>query len=249
MNLRLYGPARIVALAFRRHPGAEVRRNTGPYDRKRDMRRIHVFLVPSFVSAMFLAAPLVVGGGALPVDGQAGQEMPGNLLWNAHADDGAAGWRAFGDATVERVSGNACFVIRNNGRFEQMVLLPGAANGGFLVVAGRGSSERINPGGGITGLPYLYGLVYHTDHKHIVGYLTQQKMLGEPRAPDEWTMMWGIFPVPEGAESVTLSLQQAEAKGVPQNGSAARFDDLVMVIAATKDNAETLVRALSEHGR
>ena len=80
-----------------------------------------------------------------------------NLLQNPKADLEARHWRTFGQAAVEEVGGNRVFVVRDGGYLFQDVVLPGDAVGKFAVFIGRGSSERVNLDGAITGLPYLYG--------------------------------------------------------------------------------------------
>ncbi len=60
---------------------------------------------------------------------------------------------------------------------------------------------------------------------------------------NEWVQLSGIFKVPEGANTIRFLLRQAERKGVPHNGSAARFDDLGLYLFATKEEAESFVAA------
>jgi hypothetical protein len=60
-------------------------------------------------------------------------------------------------------------------------------------------------------------------------------------AADAWITMSGIFPVPNGAERVSFQLNQAEARGTPQNGSSARFDDLGCYLFATDGEARAFV--------
>lgn len=183
---------------------------------------------------------LLVLATVLAANPQGVREVPGNLLLNPHADAGGSGWQTYGEATVEEQSGDPCFVIRNKGVFEQTVNLPLASGGLFLVVLGRASSERINPDGAITGLPYLYGLM--GNRRRILGYLTGPDMRSRASTPNEWSSLWGIFQVPEGTESVVFQLKQAERLGVAQNGSAARFDDLAFVVVRTRGDAEALAR-------
>src|SRR5262245_52812044 len=81
-----------------------------------------------------------------------------NLLLNPKANDGTNSWRASGNAEVEQSDdGDWRFVVRNRGRFVQDVQLPEDAAGKYALLIGRVSSERIDPDGVITGLPYLYG--------------------------------------------------------------------------------------------
>jgi hypothetical protein len=173
------------------------------------------------------------------------QAQATNLLRNGNANAESAFWRAYGEATVERTTGNnLCFVVRNGGHFMQDVELPKGAVGQYAVFIGRGSSERINADGAITGLPYLYGYMMEKgrpDRKEILAYLQGQQMRSRSVIRDEWVQMWGIFEVPEGTNTIRFFLNQAERKGVPQNGSAARFDDLGLFLFATKEEAEVFV--------
>ena len=173
------------------------------------------------------------------------QAQATNLLRNANANAESTFWRAFGEATIERITGNnLCFVVRNGGYFIQDVELPKGAAGQYAVLIGRGSSERINADGAITGLPYLYGYMMEKgrpDRKEIRAYLQGQEMRSRSAIRDEWVQMSGIFEVPEGTNTIRFFLSQAERKGIPHNGSAARFDDLGLFLFATKEEAEVFV--------
>lgn len=175
------------------------------------------------------------------------QAQATNLLRNPDASAQSASWRANGEATVERDAGNNfCFVVRNGGSFIQDVELPNGAAGQYAVLIGRGSSERINADGAITGLPYLHGYMMEKgrpDRKEILDYLQGQDMRSRSTIMNEWVQLSGIFKVPEGANTIRFFLRQAERKGVPHNGSAARFDDLGLYLFATKEEAESFVAA------
>ena len=163
-----------------------------------------------------------------------------NLLQNPKADLDAQHWRAFGQAAIEEVDGDRLFVVRNGGYFLQDVILPEAAGGQFAVLIGRGSSERINPDGAITGLPYLYGYMMapaESNGGRIFAYLQGQRMLGSATFAGEWVKMWGVFRVPEGTGRIRFFLNQALRRGVPHNGSAARFDDLGLYLFPTEEEA------------
>ena len=166
-----------------------------------------------------------------------------NLLENPNADQELKRWRAFGEATVEVSTGNnSCFVVRNGGYFFQDVLLTDDAVGQYAVLIGRGASERINDNGAITGLPYLYGYMMEENGDSVLAYLQGQQMLANTRMRDEWVDMWGIFRVPEKTKRIRFFLNQALRNGVPQNGSAARFDNLGLYLFAVKEDAEAFVR-------
>lgn len=185
---------------------------------------------------------IIIGfiGGAIVCNGQSR-----NLLQNPNADLGVEFWRAFGEAAVESGSGtNLCFVVRDGGYFFQDVLLPDDAVGQYLVLMGRGASERINDDGAITGLPYLYGYMMEAGPPSggkILAYLQGQRMLARTKIRDEWVDLWGIFQVPEKTKRVRFFLNQALRGGIPHNGSAARFDNLGLYLFARKEDAEAFV--------
>ena len=165
----------------------------------------------------------------------------GNLLQNPNADLEAQHWRAFGQATVEEANGNRLFVVRNGGYFLQDVILPEDAIGKFAVLIGHGSSERINPDGAITGLPYLYGYMMApgtTDGGRIFAYLQGQQMRSSETFVGEWVKMWGVYRVPEGTGRIRVFLNQALRQGVPHNGSAARLDDLGLYLFPTEEEVK-----------
>lgn len=172
--------------------------------------------------------------------------QPTNLLKNPGADAGTNDWRASGNAAVEQTDdGNGRFVVRNKGSFMQDVILPDGSAGKYALLIGRVSSERINADGSITGLPYLYGYMMVEANPRggrILSYLQGQQMVSSSRKENEWVTAWGIFPIPAGTGAIRFFLNQAERRDVPQNGSAARFDDLGLYIFATEDEARDFVK-------
>ena len=144
--------------------------------------------------AFWLAACFLL---LIPVQAQnAPVKDPQNLLLNPDANAYSSHWIPFGDAIIENAAGHeTCFSLRNHGSFHQDILLPLEAEGKYAVLLGLASSERINPDGAITGLPYLYGSVM-SDPMHIIAYLQGQKMLGSVIVPDEWVPVYGIFVIP-----------------------------------------------------
>ena len=168
-----------------------------------------------------------------------------NLLKNPNADLDVEHWKAEQNATVEDVSGgNRIFVVRNKGSFRQTVELPEKSVGQYALLIGRGASERINADGAITGLPYLYGYLLSSDRpdgKQINTYLTGQKLLGRAQTENEWVVMFGVFQVPKETVAARIFLSQAERRGVPQNGSAARFDEVGLYLFETEKAALNFV--------
>jgi hypothetical protein len=179
-----------------------------------------------------------------------GQAQTKNLLQNSNADAAGEHWRAFGNAIVERDSDGSHFTIRHAGYFLQDVALPGDSAGKYALLIGRVSSERINPDGAITGLPYLYGYML-ADSKvgKINDYLQGQQMLGRAKEKNAWVVAWGVFKIPEGTTTIRYFLNQAERQGLPHDGSAARFDDLGLYVFATAEEAKVFVDLYSEGTR
>jgi hypothetical protein len=99
----------------------------------------------------------------------------------------------------------------------------------------------VNEDGSITGLPYLYGLVVAADRTRFLAHWQGQKLLARPSQPGQWVTMSGIFSVPYGAVSIWIKLQQAERKNSPQNGSAARFSDVRLVLFPSEAAARAYV--------
>src|SRR5829696_7510309 len=118
------------------------------------------------------------------------QTPPTNLLTNGDARQGSAGWKAQaivqGTATTEIIGGVPCFTVRSPGSFAQVVELPPSAAGLYAAIVGRGSAERVNSSGSITGLPYLYGMVIAADRRRFLEYWQRQQMLARPASPGEW---------------------------------------------------------------
>jgi hypothetical protein len=89
----------------------------------------------------------------------------------------------------------------------------------------------------------LYGLVIAADRIHFLGYWQGQRMLARPTYPGEWVAMSGVFRVPPGAAAISVGLHQAERKDDRQDGSAARFADVRMVLFPSEDAARAYATA------
>ncbi len=169
-----------------------------------------------------------------------------NLLLNPDAESSIQNWKVTGNAQVEQASGqNNIFVIRNKGSFTQKIKLSEKSADKYILLIGIGSSERVNLDGVITGLPYLYGYLLDVDNPkggHINTYLTGEKLLGRVKNSSEWVMMYGVFQIPKGTVAAQISLKQAERKYFPQNGSAAKFDNIGLYIFENKNDALNFVR-------
>ncbi len=174
-----------------------------------------------------------------------------NLLLNPRAESGSENWRFVGEASVEDFDGKKAFVLRDQEDertigIHQIVDLTPSDSGKYALFIGRGSSERINADGAITGLPYLYGYMlskYNAKGGVIIEYLQGQNMRANARVPDAWVTMYGIFRVPKGTVAIQFMLSQASRRGVPPNGSAARFDDVGLYLFDTSEAAAQFVQA------
>lgn len=172
-----------------------------------------------------------------------------NLLLNPNADSKSENWQVLGQATVEEFNGDSVFVIRNKGGFVQGVNITESDIGKFALLIGRGSSERINADGAITGLPYLYGYMVDSSNPkgaRVSAYLQGQQMRAGTSYQDEWVTMFGIFRVPEKTDTIHFFLNQAERKNVPQNGSAARFDNVGLYLFETEKEALEFVKSYKQ---
>lgn len=153
-----------------------------------------------------------------------------NLLQDSLGLAGTKYWKYSGEAALELTgSGKSVFAVRNKGSIWQEFVLPKDSAGKYVLLISRCSSERVEPNGIITGLPYLYGYMLNRGQQtrgSIDEYLQGQNMRCRPTTENEWVYQWGVFKVPPTTVKIRLYLDQAERSGVPQNGSIARFDDV-----------------------
>jgi hypothetical protein len=195
--------------------------------------RLHVAIFVAYPRAQPVRTQLIYERTATR-SGESGE----NLLDNPNADLATFDWQRTADATVEPCDGNPCFVVRNRGEFRQTILLRSEASGRFVVFVGSGWAERVEPNA-ITGLPYLYGVA--AARGRILDYFQGQHMLGRSAGPGQWVAMSGVFQVPPGTERLAFQANIAEARGTPQNGSAARFDDLGCYLFTTEAEARAFI--------
>jgi hypothetical protein len=153
-----------------------------------------------------------------------------NLIENPAAEHGTDAWRADGEAFIEEFDG---------GRFRQTVDLPAAASGKFALFIGHVSGERV--ASDITDRPYLYGLTVSADGRRILLHNQAETMRSHAERPNQWTKVWGIFPVPDGSSSISFQLGQALRRASPHTGSVARFDDVGLLVFETRRAAEEFV--------
>jgi hypothetical protein len=161
-----------------------------------------------------------------------------NVLRNHDASEGMRYWITSGNATIEELEGNPCFVLRRGGDFTQAVSISEGHESLYVVFIGRVLSEYVHPNGAITDRPSLYGLAYG-EYPRILGYL--QGMIGRANRPQEWETIYGIFHAPDGTTRIDFKLGQALRKGVPYSGAAARFDDLALYAVEDESAARAIV--------
>ena len=176
---------------------------------------------------------------------QTPSSWPVNLLQNPDGSAGAVGWLRAGDAAMGGADYDGVFVVRNGGSLQQRVDLPPGSAGKFLVVLGRASSERVNADGSITGRPYLSGMIHAGTGPQVLAYLQGESMRLRTDEVNRWGAVSGVFPIAEGAGSVSIKMGQGERVGDPQNGSAARFDDLGLFVLATEAEARAFENVIA----
>jgi hypothetical protein len=164
-----------------------------------------------------------------------------NILNGPFADEYMDYWTADGDAVIEEVNGDPCFVLRDGGFFSQEIDLPEDAFGKFILIIGLVSSEQINAKGIITGLPYLYGYMMSENNAEIYAHLQFTDAFDPINIENEWVLRWEIFPVQDDTRRIKLFLMQAEQLDIPYNGSASRFDDLGVYVFSSVEQAQLFV--------
>jgi len=166
-----------------------------------------------------------------------------NLIKYPDARQFTQHWKTKGEVSLEKDAqeeDNYNFVIRYSGMIWQDV--PIDADGRYALLISWASSERVNPDGDQTGLPFLYGdMLNKSDLNRINQYLHGQHMMLETDTVNEWKIIYGIFQVPPGTGAIRLFLQQ-EVGSQPQNGSAARFDEPGIFLFDTQEQAEEFAK-------
>ena len=199
---------------------------------------------------------------ALLLSTSAGQLPPPNLLANGDARAGKQHWvprknhqlptrEQAKDATIEDCDGVPCFVVRNGMAWQQHIRLLEDFSGKYVLIIATGSAERVHADDNITGRPYLWARLW-TDPPAMVPGTILQGMHVQPRVPNQWSTMFGVFPVPKGIVSMDVMLGQGERKGTPQNGSAARVRDVEVRFFDTEAAARayvTIYEAAHDTGR
>ncbi|MCP5051099.1 MAG: hypothetical protein GY940_28300 [bacterium] len=166
-----------------------------------------------------------------------------NLLGDMNAHRVTPAWKTKGEVSVEfEKEDNYFFSLRYNGVFWQDAPINPGSAGQYALLICWGSSERINPNGEQTGLPYLYGYMLKKGNPNkINAYLQGQKMLLTTQTANEWGVMWGIFKIPPDTGAIRFFMQQADGKQ-PQNGSVARFDEPGIFIFNSEAEAQQFAK-------
>lgn len=156
-----------------------------------------------------------------------------NLVKNPNAEEDTKYWKSSGNAKIETFDSSKAFVLRYGGSFMQDVLLPINSGGKYVLMIGIGSSNRVFKDFIITDHPYIYGYLMKQTMPNggeIFTYMLGQNTLWESKVIDEKRCMWGVYEIADEADRVRLFLNQAERKGIPKNGSVARFDNVGIFI-------------------
>jgi hypothetical protein len=119
------------------------------------------------------------------------------------------------------------------------VVLPPTLRSGVVVLVARVSSERVNPDGDITGLPYLYGYLMESEEQ-ISDYLQGDSMRSAATARDQVVPVWGIYDLKPSTTRIRVFLNQASGSTSPTD-SAARFDDVGVIVLPDRAAAEEFV--------
>lgn len=150
--------------------------------------------------------------------------MGGNLVKGADGRNVDVYWTRQGDAAVveREPRPDFMFEVRDKGDFFQDVTLPAGAR--FAMLISKASYERMLPEDVITDKPYLYGYMMRRGSENdIDDYLQGERMRGYIPVPGIWTILAGLFEIPETSDRIRLFLGQASRNGVPNDGSAAWF--------------------------
>jgi len=191
--------------------------------------------VPGPGDTIAAKTPAASGPGVqmVKVDGQV------NLIKYPDARQFTRHWNTKGEVALEadtQEADNYNFVIRYSGMVWQDVHIN--ADGRYALLISWASTERVNPEGDQTGLPYLYGYMLNkSDRDKINQYLQGEQMMLKTDTVNEWKIIYGIFQVPPETGGIRLFLQQADGR-LPQNGSAARFDEPGIFLFDTQAQAE-----------
>ena len=173
-----------------------------------------------------------------------------NMLSNPMADEYGNYWVAFGNAAVEEIDGDLCFAIHNGSYIVQDIELNENPADNYVFITGLVSTEGVYEDGKITGLPYLYGYQIGDENtedissSRIYVYLQSPDMLYTSNNQNEWVAIGDLFEIPEYTKRIRIILGQARQRGVPHNGSVARFDELGVYLFASLNEAAAFVDQL-----
>jgi hypothetical protein len=170
-----------------------------------------------------------------------------NILNGSNAGADLDYWVTAGNTVIEDVDGDPCFVIRDGGYFAQEIVLPENPAGQFAVLTGIVSSNRANPNGTITGMPYIYGYMMEAENLNdgspapINTFLQVVDDRYDRTSDSDWLPIWGIFPVPEDTGRIMVFLKQAKQRGIEFSDAEARFDDLGVYLFSSAEEAKAFV--------
>jgi hypothetical protein len=175
-----------------------------------------------------------------PLAAQTAGSRATNVLRNANASEGTQFWMTYGNATIEELDGNPCFVLRRGGQFSQTVSISEGHEDLYVVFVGRVLSEYVHADGAVTDRPYLYGLAFGESDRIILGYFQGTTMRGRAQRAGEWETVYGIFHAPDGTTRIQFQLGQGLRAGVPFSGAAARFDDVALYAVTDESTARAI---------
>lgn len=182
--------------------------------------------------AKLLLILLTISGINLTVSAQT------NLLSNPDARQDLRHWKVYGDVSV--TADDVPRFAVHSGHMVQIVPLDGAA-GKFLVLIGRGATEKSKSDRIITGLPSLTGYLLSTFNPHGVNQINTYMFAGTPKAasssPDQPTKFYGIYQIPLNTLGVQATVSRAIRKDEEDDGSAAIFFSIGLYLFGTREEA------------
>ncbi len=176
---------------------------------------------------------------------QAGDLASSNLLRNPCAEEGNSDWTFCGGSGVSAgLTGNHVFYTQDlpeaRACIYQDIELPRDAPGKYLFLSCRSWVAYVRENS-TTRHPYVYGYQFAGDTLRIAQQMQSQDMLHDTES-GEWQKLFGVFAINSRATGIRLFLSQASMVGDDPDGTCAAFDDLVVMVFDTKEEAQAYAR-------
>jgi hypothetical protein len=163
----------------------------------------------------------------------------GNLLENPNADEGGLHWNDPNSVfSVQASSGNPAFATQGGGALFQIVDIRNQL-GSHAVLVGMTATENLRP---YTGIGLVHGYFRDRDDETLIaGYLLADTSSSQATQSNEWSIVYGIFPIPSTAGSIIVFLEALVDPADPPDGTYTWFDNLGLYIAGSLDAAQQVV--------